>query len=126
LSRVLRRLEARGDIRGGRFVASITGEQFALPEALALLRETRRTPATAHFVSISASDPLNVVGTLLPGTRIPAITGNRVLYRDGVAVAALIAGEVRTLVPLEQADMRAAEHALIRHAAGVAPLAYQR
>jgi ATP-dependent Lhr-like helicase len=126
LSRVLRRLEARGDIRGGRFVASITGEQFALPEALALLRETRRAPATAHFVSISASDPLNVVGTLLPGTRIPAITGNRVLYRDGVAVAALIAGEVRTLVPLEQADMRAAEHALIRHAAGVAPLAYQR
>ena len=124
LSRVLRRLEARGDIRGGRFVASITGEQFALPEALALLRETRRAPAAAHFVSISASDPLNVVGTLLPGTRIPAITGNRVLYRDGVAVAALVAGEIRMLVPLEQADARAAEHALIRHQSGAAPIAY--
>ncbi|HET8876996.1 MAG TPA: DEAD/DEAH box helicase [Casimicrobiaceae bacterium] len=124
LSRVLRRLEARGDIRGGRFVASITGEQFALPEALALLRETRRAPAAAHFVSISASDPLNVVGTLLPGARIPAITGNRVLYRDGVAVAALVAGEMRMLVPLEQADARAAEHALIRHPPGAAPFAY--
>jgi ATP-dependent Lhr-like helicase len=124
LSRVLRRFEARGDVRGGRFVASITGEQFALPEALTLLRETRRAPATAHFVSISASDPLNVVGTLLPGAKIPAIAGNRVLYRDGIAVAALVAGEVRMLVPLEQADARAAEHALIRHQSGAAPFAY--
>jgi ATP-dependent helicase Lhr and Lhr-like helicase len=77
-------------------------------------------------VSISASDPLNVVGTLLPGAKIPAISGNRVLYRDGVAVAALVAGDVRTLVPLEQADARAAEHALIRHQAGAAPFAYLR
>jgi ATP-dependent Lhr-like helicase len=126
LSRVLRRLEARGDIRGGRFVASVTGEQFALPEAVALLRETRRAPASEQLVSISAADPLNVVGTLLPGARIPAIAGNRVLYRDGIAIAALIAGEMRPLVSLDAAQARAAEHALIRHPAGSPLFAYLR
>ncbi len=85
LSRVLRRLEARGDIRGGRFVASVTGEQFALPEAVAMLRDTRRAPGDpGPFVSISGADPLNLVGTLLPGARIPALANNRILYRDGI------------------------------------------
>ncbi|MDQ2916792.1 MAG: ATP-dependent DNA helicase, partial [Pseudomonadota bacterium] len=124
LARVLRRLEARGDVRGGRFVASITGEQFALPEAVTLLRETRRAPLSGKFVSISGADPLNVVGTLLPGTKVAAITGNRVLYRDGVAVAAFIAGEVRWLGSLEPAEARMAENVLIRRAAGSPLLAY--
>jgi ATP-dependent Lhr-like helicase len=126
LSRVLRRLEARGDIRGGRFVASVTGEQFALPEAVALLRETRRAALSGTSISISAADPLNVVGTLLPGAKIPALTGNRVLYRDGVAIAALVAGEVRALVPLSAAEASAAEHALIRRQPGSPLFAYLR
>ncbi|HEX6793306.1 MAG TPA: DEAD/DEAH box helicase [Casimicrobiaceae bacterium] len=126
LSRVLRRLEARGDIRGGRFVASVTGEQFALPEAVTLLRETRRSAASGALVSISAADPLNVVGTLLPGAKIPAVIGNRVLYRDGVAVAALVAGEIRPLVSLDIADARAAENALIRRQPGSPLFAYLR
>ena len=87
LARVLRRLEARGDIRGGRFVASVSGEQFALPEAVAMLRETRRASASGHFVAVSAADPLNLVGTLLPGARVPSLSNNRILYRDGLAVA---------------------------------------
>jgi ATP-dependent Lhr-like helicase len=126
LSRVFRRLEARGDVRGGRFVASVTGEQFALPEAVAMLRETRRMPSTEALVSVNAADPLNLVGTLLPGARIPALAGNRVLYRDGVAVAALVAGEVRRLEPLEGAAARAAEDALIRHHVGTPLPAYLR
>ena len=126
LLHVLRRLEARGDIRGGRFVASVTGEQFALPEAVGLLRETRRAAPAGTLVSISAADPLNVVGTLLPGGKIPALTGNRVLYRDGVAIAALVAGEVRALAPLEPADASAAQHVLIRRQPGSPLFAYLR
>ena len=126
LSRVFRRLEARGDVRGGRFIASVTGEQFALPEAVAMLRETRRLPPSEALVSVSAADPLNLVGTLLPGARIPALAGNRVLYRDGVAVAALVAGDVRWLEPLQGAAARAAEDALIRHHAGTPLPAYLR
>jgi ATP-dependent Lhr-like helicase len=126
LSRVLRRLEARGDIRGGRFVASVSGEQFALPEAVALLREVRRAPPSAALVSVSAADPLNVVGTLLPGAKIPALTGNRILYRDGVALAALVAGEFRPLEALDTAATREAEDALIRRQPGSPLLAYLR
>jgi ATP-dependent Lhr-like helicase len=126
LLRVLRRLEARGDLRGGRFVAGISGEQFALPEAVGLLRETRRTPPTGALVSVSGADPLNLVGTLLPGPRIAALAGNRVLLRDGSPVAALVGGSVQWLASLEPADMRAAEDALIRRAPGAPLLAYLR
>ena len=94
LLRVYRRLESRGEIRGGRFVAGFTGEQFALPEAIGALRETRRQGDTDILVAVSGSDPLNLAGILTPGPRIAALTGNRVLYRDGVPVAALTAGEV--------------------------------
>src|SRR5207244_13113821 len=93
LLRVLRRLEARGEIRGGRFVASISGEQFALPEAVGLLRETRRAPTSPAWISLSAADPLNLVGSIVPGAKVPALTNNRVLYRDGIALAAVAAGE---------------------------------
>ena len=64
------RIEARGEIRGGRFVAGLVGEQFALPEAVEMLRAVRRKPEEAETVSVSAADPLNLVGILLPGPRI--------------------------------------------------------
>jgi ATP-dependent Lhr-like helicase len=117
LLRVLRRLEARGDLRGGRFVAGVSGEQFALPDAVKAMRDTRRAPLSGEWVAISAADPLNLVGTLLPGAKIPALTGNRVLYRDGVAVGALVAGEARWLESLEPTELRGAEALLIRQSA---------
>ncbi|MEO8669686.1 MAG: DEAD/DEAH box helicase [Tahibacter sp.] len=97
LLRVLQRLEARGEIRGGRFVEGFSGEQFALPDALAGLRRWRNQPRNGELIAVSGSDPLNLVGTLLPGARIPAVVGNRVLYRDGVAVAASIGGTFQLL-----------------------------
>ena len=95
LLRAYRRLESRGEIRGGRFVAGIPGEQFALPEAVGLLRATRRKQPDGSLVSISAADPLNLVGILMPGPRLPAMTGNRLLFEDGLPVAALAAGDIR-------------------------------
>jgi ATP-dependent Lhr-like helicase len=92
---VYRRLEARGELRGGRFVAGVTGEQFALPEAVVSLRAIRRDTATDSLVSISAADPLNLVGIVTPGERIPAITRNRIVFENGVPVAVLEAGEIR-------------------------------
>jgi ATP-dependent Lhr-like helicase len=101
LLRVYRRLEARGEIRGGRFVAGFSGEQYALPEAVGLLRETRRRPATGEWISLSAADPLNLAGILTPGPRLPALTGNRLIYQDGLPVAALIGGKVQFLTALD-------------------------
>jgi ATP-dependent Lhr-like helicase len=117
LARTYRRLEARGEVRGGRFVASITGEQFALPDAVALLRDTRRAPCDGEFITVSAADPLNLVGTLFPGAKIAALTGNRIAYRDGVPMATLVGGEFVELSPLDVAMRRAAERALWRLAA---------
>ncbi len=114
LLRVLRRLEARGEIRGGRFVAGVSGEQFALPEAVGLLRDVRREERTGALVSVSGADPLNLVGILTPGARLPALTGNRVLYRDGVPVALLAGGEVRFLEQLAAPDEWSAHNALLR------------
>ena len=94
---VLRRLEARGELRGGRFVAGVTGEQFALPEAVVSLRAVRREGGEGSLVAISAADPLNLVGGLTPGERIPAIARNRIVFRDGVPLAVLEAGQVRFL-----------------------------
>ncbi len=90
-----RRLETRGEIRGGRFVAGFSGEQFALPEAVGVLRGVRSADKSGRLVTVSGVDPLNLAGIVLPGSRVPAIYSNRVMYRDGVAVAALIAGEVQ-------------------------------
>jgi ATP-dependent helicase Lhr and Lhr-like helicase len=109
-----RRLEARGEIRGGRFVAGLSGEQFAAPEAVGLLREVRRRPRDAEWVSLSAADPLNLPGILTPGPRLPALAGNRVLYRDGLPLATLAGGEVRFLEPLEVAAQWEARNALLR------------
>jgi ATP-dependent Lhr-like helicase len=97
LSRAYRRLEAHGEIRGGYFINGVSGEQFALPEAVGLLRSIRKIPATGALVTISAADPLNLAGVLTPGLRIAAISAHRILLRDGVPVAALKAGQ---LIPM--------------------------
>jgi ATP-dependent Lhr-like helicase len=100
LLRMYHRLEARGEIRGGRFVAGISGEQFALPEAVGMLRSIRRQNAEESLISVSAVDPLNLVGIVTPGNRVTAHTGNRILYRDGAPIAALESGDTRFFVEL--------------------------
>ena len=117
LLRVYRRLEARGDIRGGRFVAGFSGEQYALPEAIGLLREIRRRPADGRWISLSGADPLNLVGVLTPGPRLAALTGNRLLYRDGLPIAALSGGKIEFVATLDDATRWEAEKRLIRSAA---------
>jgi ATP-dependent Lhr-like helicase len=81
---VYRRMEARGEIRGGRFVAGFVGEQFALPEAVDVARAVRRQPPSGVRVQLSAVDPLNLTGVVTPGPRVPATVGNVVTYVDGV------------------------------------------
>jgi ATP-dependent Lhr-like helicase len=103
LARVLRRLEARGEIRGGRFVSGMAGEQFALPAALEQLREIRRTPPTGRLLAICAADPLNLAGILTSGERVRAIEANRIVYRDGIAIAALEGEFMRPLAPIDRA-----------------------
>ncbi|HEX4899448.1 MAG TPA: hypothetical protein VFV61_02890, partial [Pyrinomonadaceae bacterium] len=141
LLRLYHRLEARGEIRGGRFVAGISGEQFALPEAIGMLRAIRRarvgnaefvvrTPEDQHtiggdagissnsesLISISAADPLNIVGIITPGARITAHTSNRVLYHNGEPIAVLEAGETKYLSQLSRAMEWKAKAALLRKA----------
>jgi ATP-dependent Lhr-like helicase len=96
----LRRLEARGEIRGGRFVTGFVGEQFALPEALDELRGVRNPGPSPEVCRIAATDPANLVGILSPGPRVPAVVGNLVLYVDGHAVASLEAGQIVHREPL--------------------------
>jgi ATP-dependent Lhr-like helicase len=144
LLRMYHRLEARGEIRGGRFVAGISGEQFALPEAVGMLRAIRRAgtgtmdfgfrspgqiqesslavglpssdAAQESLISISAADPLNLVGIITPGGRITAYTSNRILYRNGEPVAVLEGGEPRFLIELSRALEWKAKAALMRKA----------
>jgi ATP-dependent Lhr-like helicase len=111
-----RRLEARGEIRGGRFVAGFSGEQFAAPEAVGLLRDLRRRPLTGHYLSLSAADPLNLIGILTPGARVASLTGNRILYRDGTPVAIWAAGGIEFLEALEPAEQWRAQKAILGRA----------
>jgi ATP-dependent Lhr-like helicase len=116
LLRVYRRLEARGEIRGGRFVAGFSGEQFALPDAVGTLREVRRKPPSDEWISLSGADPLNLAGILTPGPKLAALTGNRLLYRDGLPIALLSAGEVQFLTSLDPAIQWEARKTLLRGA----------
>ncbi len=109
-----RRLEARGEIRGGRFVAGFSGEQFATPEAIGALRDARRKPPTEAYVSLSAADPLNLIGILTPGPRLASLAGNRLLFRDGLPVATLAAGEIHYLEELPPKEQWEAQVALLR------------
>jgi ATP-dependent helicase Lhr and Lhr-like helicase len=97
LGRIYRQWEARGEIRGGYFVGGASGEQFALPEAIGLLRSIRKAPPKDELITLSAADPLNLQGILTPGPRIAALTANRILFRNGLPLAALEAGEIRKL-----------------------------
>jgi ATP-dependent Lhr-like helicase len=101
LARVYRRLEARGEIRGGRFVTGMSGEQFALPDAVERLREIRRSAADGRLVAISAADPLNLTGIVTTGERIRTAIRTRIVYRDGVPLAVAEGDSVRELVPVE-------------------------
>ena len=106
LGRIYRRWEARGEIRGGYFVGGISGEQFALPEAIGLLRSIRKAPSKGELITLSAADPLNLQGILTPGPRIAALTANRILFRDGLPIAALEAGEICRLVDTPISDFQ--------------------
>jgi ATP-dependent helicase Lhr and Lhr-like helicase len=93
-----RRMELRGEVRGGRFVSGFTGEQFALPEALEALRAVRKTSVapTGQELRLSASDPLNLVGIILPGARVPAVPWNFVIFKDGQFLRAIFGRESRS------------------------------
>ena len=116
LLRMYHRLEARGEIRGGRFVAGISGEQFALPEAVGMLRAIRREGAQESMISVSAADPLNLVGIIVPGNRLASHTGNRILYHDGVPTAVLESGDTKFVAELSRAMEWKAKAALMRKA----------
>ncbi len=121
LLRVLRKLEGRGEIRGGRFVAGFSGEQFSLPDAIPVLRQIRRSESPGAMMVISGADPLNLAGIVTPGEKLPAFGGNRALYRDGMPVAFLSAGEIRFFETLAPSDEWEARKQLRRSAAYAAP-----
>jgi ATP-dependent Lhr-like helicase len=114
LLRVFHRLEARGEIRGGRFIAGLSGEQFALPEAIGLMRSMRQKPRDGSFVNISGADPLNLVGHVVAGARVPNQSGARVLYRDGAPIATLVGGQFSALEPMDDAAEWVARSKLLR------------
>ncbi len=111
---VFRRLEARGEIRGGRFVAGFAGEQFAMIDAIGLLRSVRRRPKDGTLVAVSGADPLNLVGIVVPGNRVPALTGNRVLYCDGRSIGAQIGRQIELDAGLDAHAQWDARNALLR------------
>src|SRR2546430_2179143 len=120
--RVYRRLEARGEIRGGRFVGGFSGEQYALPEAVGLLRSVRREEPRGELVAVSGADPLNLVGIVTPGDVVAGVATNRILYRDGIPVAireGAGSGE-RYLVEVTPEERERIKSALVR--GRVAPL----
>ncbi|MDD5033475.1 MAG: DEAD/DEAH box helicase [Methylococcaceae bacterium] len=114
LLKVYRKREARGEIRGGRFVAGHYGEQFALPEAVEALRSVRKQASEDEICAIGAADPLNLVGIITPGAKLPALPGNRVLYKAGIPLAILSGKEMRWLVKPETEDEWDIKNRLIR------------
>ncbi len=122
LLRIYRRLEAQGHVRGGRFVAGVSGEQFALPDAVGALRAARARARAGVLVSLSAADPLNLTGILIPGARVVALASNRLLLRDGVPVASQVAGAVEYLTPLPPAEQWRLRNLLLRGQAARLPV----
>ena len=114
LLRCYHRLEARGEIRGGRFIDDLAGEQFALPEALAALRQVRQRALDGRLVVVSASDPLNLIGSVLPGAKVPAVGSNRLLYRDGLPVAVRVNNRYRALVDADPDTQRCWQERLLK------------
>lgn len=118
---VYRRREARGELRGGRFLALASGEQFALPEAVGLLRDIRRRATSLELVSLSGADPLNLTGIVTPGGTVPRGSG-RVLYLDGVPIASQSGREVHMSEDLDRGAAWEARKALLRRGVGASRL----
>lgn len=112
---IYRRLEARGELRGGRFVAGGYGEQFALPEAVEALRAVKKQPESGEIVVLSAVDPLNLPGIITSGQRVPSLPGNRLLYRDGLLLAIQTGQAIRFIEPVERQDEWPLRQRLERH-----------
>ena len=110
-------MEDRGEVRGGRFVDGFSGEQFALPEALGLLRQPAETSGKSLFTIISACDPLNLGGLIVPGVKTPSVAGNRILLENGLPVARVLADELEEFSGIsEQASREARQRLLVvRH-----------
>ncbi len=100
-----RRMESRGELRGGRFVAGFTGEQFALPDALEALRALKKRPESQQEIKISAADPLNLAGVILPGPRIAGVPSNFVVFRDGMVVRTVTSRETIERSPPSVVDV---------------------
>lgn len=94
----LRRLEARGQVRGGRFITGFVGEQYALPEAVSALRAVRARERNGTIVRVSACDPLNLIGIVVPGERIQAARNRSITYRDGVPITLPRTSEARSWI----------------------------
>ena len=107
-------MEARGELRGGRFVQGFAGEQYALPEAVNALREIRKQSKPGDLVAISAADPLNLTGVITPGSRVPSQPGQRILYRDGIPIANSAQGKISFLERVEPQDEWQIRNALLR------------
>jgi ATP-dependent Lhr-like helicase len=118
-----RRLEARGEVRGGRFVTHHAGEQFALPEAVALLRKQRNAAPRGEEVCLSACDPLNLIGGVLPGQRVAASPTNSILFRDAAPIAAIEGGELVVFGELDPAERDRVKARLRRGPAAAEPQA---
>ncbi len=114
LLKVYWRMEARGEIRGGRFVESISGEQFALPEALAVLQKVRKQAADEEIIVIASADPLNLTGILIPGDKVPVSSQHRIAFVGGIPVAVKHKDEVRFLKEAEPHRQQQIRHRLIR------------
>ena len=123
LTRIYRRLEARGEIRGGRFVSGMTGEQFALPDAIDRLREVRRTAPDGRLLTITTADPLNLVGIITPGERVRTAARNTLVYRDGIALAVMEGDFTRPLVPMDAETSHAIAPVGQKRRAGAQPVA---
>jgi ATP-dependent Lhr-like helicase len=119
LVQVYRRLEARGDIRGGRFVSGLSGEQFARPDAIEQLREIRRARVQGRLVTICAADPLNLTGMVTSGERVRAAAATRIVYRDGQPVAVLEGDYVRPLAEIHPDEAAQISSALTGRALAV-------
>jgi ATP-dependent Lhr-like helicase len=114
LLRTFWRLEARGEVRGGRFVSGVSGEQFALAEAVGQLRAVRRREKSGVLIGISAADPLNLTGVLTPEERVSALSGNRLVYEDGVLVAVREAKKTQVLAQTAPERALEIERVLVR------------
>jgi len=118
---VYRRLEARGEVRGGRFVSGFSGEQFALPEAAGALRAAANATGIER-VSVSAVDPLNLVGVLTPGEKVPRLQGNRILFENGVPIVIQSAGELQFLREVDPRTRWELQMLIVRVPRPLAPL----